>query len=371
MYDSRFKKLANVLIDHSTKLRKGEVVYIEAFDIPVEMLEMLMKKIYEVGSIPLVSQKSPRLVRQLIRGSDEATMKLIGDIELAKMKKAQAYIGMRGATNITENSDIPPDKMDLYRKYWWNQVHTEWRVPKTRWVVLRWPTSSMAQLAEMSTEAFEDFYFNTCTLDYEKMSKAMDPLVHLKRKTDRVRLVAPETELEFSIKGIPVVKCDGGRNLPDGEVYTAPLRNSVNGTLHYNTKTIYDGKVFENMRLRFKDGKIVEATSSNTKAMNHVLDSDEGARYIGEFAIGVNPYITKPMLDTLFDEKISGSIHFTPGNAYDEAFNGNKSAVHWDMVLVQTPEWGGGEIYFDGVLVRKDGRFVLDELQWLNPENLK
>ena len=371
MHDPRFLRLANTLIDHSTKLKQGEVVYIEAYDIPVEMVEVLVKKVYSVGGIPLISQKSPRLVRQFIKGADEASMKLIGEIELAKMKKAQAYIGMRGSSNTTENSDVPSDKMDLYRKFWWHQVHSEWRVPKTRWVVLRWPTPSMAQSAEMSTEAFEDFYFSTCTLDYDKMSRSMDPLVKFMGRTDQVRLVAPGTDLSFSIKGIPVVKCDGDKNIPDGEVYTAPVRESVNGTLQYNTKTLYDGKVFENMRLRFKDGKIVEATSSDTKAMNHILDADEGARYVGEFAIGLNPYVTKPMLDTLFDEKISGSVHFTPGNAYDEAFNGNKSSVHWDMVLIQTKEWGGGEMNFDDVLVRKDGIFVLDELRGLNPDGLK
>jgi len=228
----------------------------------------------------------------------------------------------------------------------------------------------MAQQAQMSTEGFEDFYFNTCTLDYSKMSRAMDPLVALMERTDRVRIVGPGTDLGFSIKGIPVVKCDGERNIPDGEVYTAPVKGSVNGTISYNTKTLYQGKVFENVVLRFKDGRIVEATSSNTKDMNAILDTDEGARYVGEFAIGVNPFINKAMLDILFDEKIAGSIHFTPGNAYKEADNGNRSTVHWDLVLCQTPEWGGGEIYFDGRLVRKDGRFVIDELKGLNPESL-
>jgi len=229
----------------------------------------------------------------------------------------------------------------------------------------------MAQLAEMSTEAFEDFYFDTCCLDYERMSKAMDPLVGLMKRTDRVRIVAPGTDLNFSIKGIPVIKCDGGLNIPDGEVFTAPVKDSVNGTISYNTKTLYDGKVFTDIKLTFKDGKLTKALSSNTDAMNRIFDTDEGARYVGEFAIGVNPFVTRPMLDTLFDEKIAGSIHFTPGNSYDMAFNGNRSKVHWDIVLIQTKEWGGGELYFDDVLVRKDGMFVLDELKGLNPENLK
>ncbi len=229
-----------------------------------------------------------------------------------------------------------------------------------------------AQLANTSTEEFEDFYFNVCNLDYSKMSKAMDPLKTLMDRTDKVRIVSPGTDLTFfSIKGIGSVKCEGHRNIPDGELYTAPVRDSVNGTLSYNTTSVYKGTVFENIVFEFENGKIVKAASNHTDKINDVLDSDEGARYIGEFSLGFNPYILHPMKDTLFDEKIDGSLHFTPGQAYKEADNGNRSNVHWDLVLIQRPEYGGGEIYFDDVLVRKDGRFVLDELAGLNPENLK
>jgi aminopeptidase len=370
MYDPRMRRLAEVLVDHSIKLKKGEVVYIETFDMPSEMVEVLIDKVYEVGGVPLISLRSVKVLRKFYMGADEATMRLTGETELEKMKRAQAYIGMRGSHNITETSDVPAEKMKLYNQYWWGPVHTGRRLTDTRWVVLRWPTSAMAQQAEMSTEGFEDFYFKTCTLDYDRMSKAMDPLVRLMQRTDRVRLVSPGTDLEFSIKGIPIIKSDGERNIPDGEVYTAPVRDSVNGTIQYNTKTLYQGKVFENILLKFKDGRIHEGTSSNTKAMNAILDTDEGARYVGEFAIGLNPFVNKPMLDTLFDEKIAGSIHFTPGNAYDIAFNGNRSTIHWDIVLIQTPEWGGGEIFFDDVLIRKDGRFVIEDLMGLNPEKL-
>jgi aminopeptidase len=228
----------------------------------------------------------------------------------------------------------------------------------------------MAQQAQMSTESFEEFYFDTCTMDYTKMSNAMDPLKELMEKTDKVRIIAPGTDLTFSIKDIPVIKCDGELNIPDGEIFTAPVKDSVNGTLAYNTQTLYDGKVFSDVILKFKNGKIIEATANNHEAINKILDTDDGARYVGEFAIGVNPFVTKPMLDTLFDEKIAGSIHFTPGNSYDEAPNGNKSKVHWDMVLIQREDWGGGEIYFDDVLIRKDGLFVIDELKGLNPDAL-
>jgi aminopeptidase len=244
-------------------------------------------------------------------------------------------------------------------------------VNNTKWCVMRYPNESFAQLAGMSTDDFEDFYFNVCNLDYSKMSKAMDNLIELMEKTDKVRIVGPGTDLTFSIKGIPAIKCDGKMNIPDGEVFTAPVRDSVNGVITFNTPAVSEGFTYEDIRFEFKDGKIIGATSNDTDRINKKLNTDEGARYIGEFAIGVNPYILKPMKDTLFDEKIMGSIHLTPGRCYDEASNGNKSAIHWDLVLIQTKEYGGGEIYFDDVLVRKDGLFVVEPLLCLNPENLK
>jgi aminopeptidase len=282
------------------------------------------------------------------------------------------YIGVRATPNIAEQSDIPSAKAKLYAKHYGTPVHMKARVLGTRWVVLRYPNYSMAQSARTSLAAFEDFYFDVCTMNYAKMGAAMEFLKSRMEKTDHVHLKGPrDTDLTFSIKGIPAVPCAGKLNIPDGEVFTAPVKDSINGVIHFNTPTMYRGVTHENVRLVFKDGKIVEATSSATKELNEVLDADEGARYTGEFAIGVNPYVTKAMKDTLFDEKISGSIHLTPGKAYDEAPNGNFSEIHWDMVLIQTPEFGGGEMYFDGERIRKDGLFVVDDLKALNPDALK
>jgi aminopeptidase len=245
------------------------------------------------------------------------------------------------------------------------------RVSKTRWCVLRWPTPSMAQGASMSTEAFEDLYFDVCTMDYRKMARAMVPLHRRMTKADRVHLKGPGTDLTFSIKGIGAKMCKGDRNIPDGEVFSCPVKTSVNGQIQFNAPTLYSGTKFENVRLEFKDGKVVDATANNTKRLNEILNTDPGARYVGEFSLGFNPYILNPMCDILFDEKIAGSLHFTPGQAYEECDNGNRSAVHWDMVLIQRPEWGGGEIWFDGELIRKDGMFLPKDLKPLNPANLK
>ncbi len=369
MLDPRMKKLADVLIGFSCQVQPGERVLIDAFNIPPEMTAELISRTYEAGGLPYVQVHEARVTRALYLNSSEEQMQILADRDLAFMKQMQCYIALRGSQNITEMSDVPGDKMQMIQRVMRPVLNQ--RVDHSKWVVLRWPTPSMAQLAGMSTEAFEDFYFDVCTLDYGKMAEAVKPLKERMERTDMVRIKGPQdTDLTFSIKDIPVVPCVGRINIPDGEIFTAPVRDSVNGVIQYNTGTIHDGKPYDNVRLVFKDGRIIESGGSDPEGIEEILNSDEGARYVGEFAIGFNPYIKRAMRDILFDEKIAGSIHFTPGRAYEEAFNGNRSQVHWDLVLIQTPEFGGGEIYFDDELIRQDGRFVPDYLQPLNPENL-
>lgn len=369
--DTRYQELARTLVEYSIEVGPREKVLVEATEVPREFTTALIRTIHAAGGIPVVLLKDLRIQRELLRCASEEQMSLIGKAETAYIEGVQGYIGVRGSSNVSELGDVPAEKMKIYERNVWKPVHIDRRVPHTKWVVLRWPSGSMAQLSQMSTEAFQDFYFDVCTMDYAQMSKAMEPLQELMEKTDRVRLVAPDTDLTFSIQGIPAVLCDGHRNIPDGEVYTAPVRESVNGTIRYNVPSLYRGVTHEEIRFRFEKGRIVEAASSDTEHLTQVLDSDEGARYIGEFAIGFNPFITRPMKDILFDEKIAGSIHLTPGNAYKEANNGNQSQIHWDLVLMMDPPSGGGEIHFDDRLIRKDGRFVLPELEGLNPERLK
>lgn len=368
MKDPRIPRLAETLVDHSCKVQSGQKVLIEAFDLPDPSLVCaLVDRIAEKGAIPIVWWKNNAIQRSLYRTATKESMTLMGQLEREWMSQADAYIGIRGASNSNELSDVPSEQLSLYQQHWWQPVHIGVRVPKTRWVVLRYPTASMAQAAHMSTEQFEDFYFNVCTADYAKMERDQQPLKERMLAADQVHIKAPGTDLKFSIKNIPVVPCAGECNIPDGEVFTAPVRESVQGTITFNTSSLYQGTVFDGIRFEFKDGKIIKAECRNdTKRLNEILDSDEGARYIGEWSFGCNNQVRKPMLDTLFDEKIGGSFHLTPGNAYDEADNGNRSCVHWDLVLIQTPEYGGGEIWFDGELLRKDGRFLPDDLQGLN-----
>jgi aminopeptidase len=369
--DPRINQLAKNIIHYSVNLQKGEKVLIENTGMQRELVNALIDEAYNAGGLPFVSLKDPQINRTLLLNSQHEQLEMLASFEASIMSEMDAYIGLRAGNNISELSDVPSEKIALYEKTVGNKVHRNIRIPKTKWCVLRYPNASMAQLANMSTEAFEDFYFSVCNLNYQKMNIAMDALVELMDKTDRVHIKSPGTDLSFSIKNIPAIKCAGNYNIPDGEVFTAPVKTSVNGTITYNTPSSYQSVTFENVKLVFQEGKIIEATANHTERINQIFNTDEGARYIGEFAIGVNPFIQHPMNDILFDEKIDGSFHFTPGQSYDEAPNGNESAIHWDLVNIQRPEYGGGEIYFDDVLIRKNGRFVLKELECLNPENLK
>ena len=364
MQDARFDKLAKLLVEYSTRLKRGETVLIEAFDVPDEMTIALIRAARKVGAIPFTQIQRARISREVALKATDRQLSLTASHELARMKKMDAYIALRGSNNITELSDVPVEQMKLVAKKM--RPVQDQRVQKTKWVVLRWPTPSMAQLAGMSTEAFEDFYFEVCTLDYRKLQPGMKALKSHMERTNRVEIKGPGTDLRFSMKGIPAVICGGDRNIPDGEVFSCPIKDSVQGHVTFNAPTIYQSIGFDGIRLEFRDGEIVDATSNQTAKLNKILDSDPGARYIGEFSLGFNPHILHPMRDILFDEKIAGSFHFTPGQAYEEADNGNRSQVHWDMVNIQRPDYGGGEIYFDGKLVRRDGEFLPKQLRSLN-----
>lgn len=366
--DSRFSKLADVLTQHSIDLKRGEKVLIDVSDIPKDMVIATIRSVRAQGGIPFVNLGSGRIQRELLTALDGNQFDAQAVWQLEQMKAMNAYIGIRGSGNIYELSDVSSDNMTEASRSM--KAVLEERVNQTKWVILRWPTSSMAQQALMSSEAFEDFFFRVCTYDYAKMKVGMHRLESLMKATDRVELKGPELDLSFSIKDIGAVACGGSHNIPDGEVFSCPVLDSVEGSITFNTPTVYRGSSFDQVHLSFKKGKIVEAEANNSQALKAILDSDPGARYIGEFAIGFNPLITEPMRDILFDEKIAGSFHFTPGQAYEEADNGNRSQVHWDMVHIQRAEYGGGSIYFDGELIRKDGLFVQEALHCLNPEHL-
>ena len=372
--DKRIAQLAENILKNSVQLKKGEKIYIEAFGASTkDFFNELIKETIKLGAVPFYFYNDASFEKSLIEGASEKQIEDYTAIHKRLMEEADCYVAVRGYDDAFALSDVSPKNMDRFGKIFQEQVHMRTRLPKTRWCVLRWPNTSMAAMSRMSLKQFEDFYFDACLLDYRKMGKAMLPLKELMDKTENVHIKGNDTDLTFSLKGIKAIVCDGKMNIPDGEVYSAPVKDSINGYVQFNTDTMYDGVFYSNIRLEFKNGRIVTGTSLvNNDKFQKMLDLDDGSRYMGEFALGVNPYITHPILDILFDEKTCGSFHMAIGNSYeDETNNGNKSAIHWDLVKIQTLEHGGGEIWFDNKLIRKDGLFVLPELKGLNPQNLK
>ncbi|MBX9742792.1 MAG: aminopeptidase [Chthoniobacterales bacterium] len=363
-----YDALAKVLTAHSTQLKKGERVLIDVHDVPEAFVLSLIRAARASGAIPFVRLHSARIAREIALGVTEAQASTMLEIDMAQLKKMHAYIAVRGSNNIAEMADVPQERLSIFSKKLRPSI--DYRVNKTRWVILRWPSPAMAQQAHQSTEAFEDFFFRVCTFDYARMQPGMKALKALMDRTDQVVIKGLGTDLRFSIKGIGAVACGGEFNIPDGEVFSCPVKKSVEGVITYNAPTLYRGICFDDISLEFSKGKIIKATANHSKKLNEILDTDAGARYIGEFSLGFHPLILDPMRDILFDEKIAGSFHFTPGQAYKVAGNGNKSAVHWDMVSIQRKDYGGGEIWFDNVLIRKDGLFLPKALQVLNPEYL-
>lgn len=370
--DPRILKLAEILVGYSVNLKKGEKILLYVYSQnSVPLAKAIIDEVYRIGAIPYVEMVDECLDRALYLGATAERYQLMLSWDILKYGSMNALIKLIGKDNDSELSDVPAEKMNLESKYWGETLKNKIILPKLKWCDFRTPSAGMAQAAGMSTEAFTDFYFRVCTMDYGKLAKAMDPLVRLMKTTDKVRIVGPGTDLTFSIKKIPVLAETGHYNIPDGEVFTAPVRNSVNGTWYVNLPCTWRGITYKDIRLEFKDGKIIKAVADNTEKLNPVLDIDEGARYLGEFSFGLNPFIEKPIYNILFDEKIAMSFHIALGNSYPDADNGNHSALHWDLVCIQSPDYGGGEIWFDGKLIRKDGLFVLPELLELNPENLK
>lgn len=373
LMDDRNRKLAHNLIYNSISLNEGDNLLIEVIgEDGIELANEIIKQAKEINAKTHINIINYEKLRDFLINANKEEIIEYGKNDLNRMKEMQAYIGIRAPKSDKVLEGVSQEKLEFYNKYYTALVHLQQRVKHTKWCVLGYPNKYYAEKSNMSLKDFTDFYYNVCNIDYDKMKTAMEPLKELMNVTDKVHIIAHETDLVFSIKGIPAEKYFGTFNIPDGEVATCPVKNSINGYITYNTKTKYNDIIFENIRFDFVDGKIVKATAKeNSKELNEILDTDEGSRYIGEFAFGLNPYINNTMCDTLFDEKINGSFHLTPGMALEESDNGNRSAIHWDIVKILRKEFGGGEIYFDDILVMKDGKFVLEDLKGLNPENLK
>lgn len=373
--DQQFTAFAAQLVNFCTKVQKGEQVIIHAHDVvPKQMILAIIRAVRQAGgNVADVWWDCWEFDSELLQLVDRRQLRIRGIGRLSQISAVDVNIILRGYSNMYAMRNVPNENAKAFNTGIEKQVKDE-RVSNTRWILTCWPTDVMANMAGMPTSDFESFFFSAVLFDYEKMSRAMEPLVQLIERTKEVHIIGPgDTDITFSIEGMSAVKCDGHRNIPDGEVYTAPVRNSVNGVIHYNTPTITkEGREYGGLRFVVKEGKIIEATceSGDVGQLNKYLDTDEGARYFGEFSFGINPYITQAIKDTLFDEKIWGSFHLTPGQCYDLMPNGNDSAIHWDIVAIQQEDCGGGEIYFDNQLIRKNGIFTISQLEGLNPKQL-
>jgi len=373
MRDERIDRLAELLITYSLKLKKGDLFEINGSLPAKPLIKALQQKAHAIGAVPFVKLTDDEISRLFFGFIDsehlEAAKPAI-DAQLEWETKYWDHLTAHVDIGVDEN-DAELSAVDTRAMTYYRDLRRELRdriIDERRWVYLHWPTMADAQKAGMCYDDFFDFFLSAALVDYVQMGRDMRPLVELMEKTDMVHILGPGTDLTFSIKDIPVVPCNGELNIPDGEVYTAPVRDSANGTVQYNTPAMRYGKRFDNPRLVFRNGHIDEASCDGDVAgFNEMLNADEGARYLGEFAIGVNNAVTKSIGNTLYDEKIGGSFHLTPGCAYADAFNGNKSQLHLDIVCIQTKAFGGGEIWFDGKLIRKDGVFLLDSLKGLNP----
>lgn len=364
--EEKIKTLAKTIVNHSIKVEEGENVKITSETMePMPLIKELVKLLNEKGANVDVSFFDPSLRAMINKNTSDKKIELLKEMEKFEVEKFDSFI--RIFCNQGDYIEaLVPDSInvkigDALKEY------RDIRVNERKWVLLNYPSKVDSQKAKMGVEEFSKFSFDAMCYDYDQMSKDLEPLKKLMEKTDKVRLTGVGTDITFSIKDIPVIPCTGESNIPDGEVYTAPVKDSINGVIRYNTPSPYRGNVYNHVTLEFENGKIINATcDEDDKALNEIFDTDEGARYVGEFSIGTNPMIRYPMGDILFDEKIIGSIHFTPGAAYKDAYNGNSSAIHWDMVLIQREDFGGGNIYFDDVLIRENGVFVIDELKHLN-----
>ncbi len=365
MYNPQDEKLALQLLNHSVELKSGENIMLQLVGLNgIGLIRALTEKIREIGAHPFIKIEDQEVNRILLEAGGEDFWKNQAAVDqLPLMKQMDAFIGIRGAENIYENSQVSKDANSAYSKHFLNPVHFKQRVEHTRWVVLRYPSQAFAMNAKMPTSRFSDFYYKACLLDYNRLEKAMQPLEDVLRKTDIIHLKGEGTDITFSVKGQNWIPCFGKRNIPDGELFSSPLLESVNGTITY-TASVYQGKPFEFVKLIVKNGVVISFDSSDNTALEEILDTDQGARRFGEFSFGLNPIIEKPMYDILFDEKIYGSNHLTLGKDYEIAANGNHSNIHWDLVCI------GPDVYLDGEQIRKGRFFVKDELTGLNPESL-
>lgn len=354
MVDPRITKLASILVHHSVGVKKGELIVINSSSEAAPLALECYKFILKAGGIPSVNFSMPGFAYNYYKYASTQQLKYFPKLAKFEAENLKGVINLGAPINTKEFSNVDPKKLVLRRKVT-NPISEI--ILKKRWVGCDYPTNALAQDAEMSLEEFEDFLFGATNLDWKKESKKQDKLKKVLDKGESVRILADDTDLTFSIKGRAAIKCDGKHNMPDGEVFLGPVETTTEGFIHYSFPAIYSGREVSGVTLKFKNGKVVDAKAEkNEKFLHAMINTDKGAKYLGELGIGMNPHITKFVRQILFDEKIIGTVHLALGRAYKEGGGVNKSALHWDMIKDMRR---GGRLYVDDKLIQKNGKFLI------------
>ncbi len=357
LIDPRLNKMADILINHSLKVKKGERVLISADILAKPFVLVLYEKLIKKGAAEIrVQFDSYEFAEIYFKNASQKQIKIFPKISFSEMKQIDCYLAIRASGNRKALSKIDAFKIAEREKT--IRPILDWRAEKTRWVIANFPCEAFAQEAEMSLAEYEDFVFKGVGgVDWKKLAKNQEKIKRLVNKAKNVRIIASDTDLTFFIKGRKAISDDGEKNMPGGEVFTSVVEDSANGHIKYSFPAIYMGREVSNIRLEFKKGKVIKATADkNEKDLNKIIDMDKGARFIGEFGIGNNFQITRFTKDILYDEKIGGTIHLALGKGYKETLSKNKSALHWDMICDLRKD---GELWFDKKLVQKNGKWLV------------
>lgn len=366
MRDIRLQKLANLLINYSLELKEGEYVQLAGSTISEPLLKELYREAIKVGANPEVVVRVEGLQEILFKEGNDDQLEFVSPVTNTMIEKYDAQIGLMGGVNTKGMSNIDPKRMskrlramkDLIKKRKEREAKGEFR-----WCGTQFPTHSSAQQGNMSLEEYEDFVFNAGHIDkddpiaeWKRISEEQQRVVDYLDTKKELHIISKDTDLKMKIEGRKWVNCDGKVNFPDGEVFTGPVEDSVEGHIRFSYPGIYMGKEIEDIRLEFKEGKVIKATAEKgEELLLALLETDEGAKRLGEIAIGTNYGITKFTKNMLFDEKIGGTIHAALGTSIPQSKGENQSSIHWDMLCDMT---NGGKIYADGELFYENGKFI-------------
>lgn len=351
--DNRVSELAALLVGYSLKVKKGDVVKISGTELAKPLILAAYEEVVKKGGHPLVDLFFDEAGEIFYRRASGAQLDYLSPVRLYAAKKIDAALFIHSPSNTRMLSDVGPAKIARVRRA--NKPVSDIIMKRVRWVLVNYPTRALAQEAEMPLSRYEDFLFNSCLVDWREMKRDLQYLKKVLERTDVVRIVGEDTDISFSIRGRKAIICAGESNMPDGEIFTAPVEGSVEGKIYYGFPAIFGGREVSGIRLRFEKGKVVEATAEkNEDLLLRLLDTDRGARVPGEFGIGYNYGIDRFTRDILFDEKIGGTIHIALGKSYAESGGKNDSALHWDMIKDLRQE---GVIYLDDRPIMEKGSF--------------